>query len=329
MAYDKELYAIVDAEYEELQRQNKQDLEERKLVVYSRIPEIEEIEDEIKTIGLKIVKLAISGENINYQVKLLRDKQKALLIKRKALLLENGFSDDELSMRFMCDKCKDTGIYNDRNCECFMRRLILKSFHSSNLSSQLRDQSFKTIDMNVYSKEIDEKYGVSPYEYMSNIIKISKNFVEQFDVENQNLLFWGEPGVGKTFLSTCIAKELIKKSKTVIYETTYKIFSMLEDYKFKRTENIERLRLDTEKLYQCDLLILDDLGTEFATSYTNAALFDILNSRLITNKRTIINTNLNMEELSKKYSDRVISRLAGHYLILQFIGDDIRLKKCK
>lgn len=328
MAYDKELYKQVAIEYEEIRRHDRQDLDERRERVFAAVPELEEVEEEIRSAGLKIIKLTVSGGGDRTQrVFALRDRQKALLVRRKALLLENGFAEDELSMRYLCDRCKDTGVFEDRDCDCFKRRLITKAFEKSNLSMQLRDQSFKTINMELYSRELDEHSGVSPYECMLNIVGICRQFVQNFDAENKNLLFWGEPGLGKTFLSTCIAKELIKNGHSVIYETAYKIFSMLEDFKFRRTDDIERLRAQTQKLYECDLLILDDLGTEFSTSYTNAALFDILNTRLIANKKTIINTNLNLEELARKYSERVFSRIIGHYQALQFIGEDIRLKR--
>ncbi len=328
MGYDKELYRTVAVEYEEIRRHDRQDLEERRAKVFAAVPELAEIEEEIQSAGLHIIKLAATGNGDRTErVYALRDSQKALLVRRKALLLENGFSEDELSMRYLCEKCEDTGVFEDRDCECFRRRLITKAFENSNLSMQLRDQSFKTMDMELYSRVIDEETGVSPYDCMLNIVSICNRFVQNFDSENKNLLFWGGPGLGKTFLSTCVAKELIKSGHSVIYETAYRIFSMLEDFKFRRADDIEKLRSQTERLYECDLLILDDLGTEFSTSYTNAALFDILNARLIANKKTILSTNLNLEELAKKYSERVFSRIIGHYRALRFIGEDIRLKK--
>lgn len=329
MAYDRNLYYVVRDEYEEIRRHNEQDLEERRSNVFSKIPEVEKIDAEIKHIGLKIFAagLKANGEGLQRTLSSLRAEQKNLISKRTALLLENGFSADELSERFMCDICHDTGVADGKDCECFKRRLILKSFESSNLSKQLRDQSFKTMSFDMYSKEVIPKYGISPFEHMIRVVEICKNFVRDFDNSSENLLFWGEPGLGKTFLSTCIAKELIKNGYSVIYETTYRIFSMLEDYKFKRTSDIEELKDKTEKLYEADLLILDDLGSEFSTSYTNAALFDIINTRMISNKKTIINTNLSMADLANKYTDRVVSRMMGNYRIVEFIGDDIRIKK--
>ena len=167
---------------------------------------------------------------------------------------------------------------------------------------------------------------VSPRENMQNILATCKNFVMRFPNLEKNLLFWGAPGLGKTFLSTCIAKELIKRGYSVIYETAYQTFSMLEELKFKRSED-DRLKFKADKIYSCDLLILDDLGSEFSTQYTNAAFFDILNSRLIAGKKTVINTNLSIAELGKKYSERVTSRMIGHYEMLEFFGKDIRFQQ--
>ncbi|MBE7048581.1 MAG: DNA replication protein DnaC [Ruminococcaceae bacterium] len=327
MAYERSLYFLVENEYEEIRRHNQEDLQARRRAVYQAVPEIELIDKEIQSAGLSIVSLAVSSSSdLEQRIASLRDRQKALQKERKTLLLENGFAADELSPRYMCEHCQDTGIYGNKPCECYRRRLVMKAFEKSNLSQQLRNQSFKTFDFSLYSNKEDPQYGISPYDAMQNIVAICKSFIADFERTNKNLLFWGESGLGKTFLSTCIAKELIKKGYSVIYETTYQIVSLLEDYKFKRSEDITSLKTQMQRLYDSDLLILDDLGAEFSTAYTNAALFDVLNSRLITNKKTIINTNLNMKELSDRYSERVISRIMGSYQTLQFIGEDLRLK---
>ncbi len=328
MAYERSLYQLVENEYEELRHHNQEDLITRRNAVYLKVPEIEEIDRKIQTAGLSIISLAMSNPaDIKERIAALRDQQKSLQLRRKMLLIENGFAEDELSMRYMCEDCQDTGIRGDRACECYNRRLVMKAFEKSNLSQQLRNQSFKTFDYSLYSQEPDPRYGFSPYVNIQRIVRNCMDFVNDFDRTEKNLLFWGESGLGKTFLSTCIAKELIKKGYSVIYETTYQIVSLLEDYKFKRTQEMSELKSQTERLYESDLLILDDLGAEFSTGYTNAALFDILNSRLITNKKTIINTNLSMQELADRYSDRVISRIMGSYQTMQFIGEDLRVKK--
>ncbi len=328
MAFERNLYLTIQNEYEELRRHNQEDLEERRKAVYSAIPEIVDIDRAISSAGLSIISLAVANPaDMKQKIQALREQQKNLQLKRKALLLENGFAEDELSLRYACEKCQDTGVYENRNCTCFERRLIMKTFEKSNLSQQLKNQSFKTFDLALFSMEIDPIWGISPYDNMKGILSVCRSFIDNFDRTEKNLLFWGDPGLGKTFLSTCIAKELIKKGHSVIYETTYQIVSLLEESKFRRTGDSEALKAQTQRLYDSDLLILDDLGAEFATQYTNAALFDILNSRLITGKKTILNTNLNLEKLSDRYSERLISRIMGSYVTLQFFGEDLRLRQ--
>lgn len=327
MAYDIELYRAVEAEYEDIRRENEQDLARRREQVFEKVPEVMEVDDEIKMLGLKLYKIALGGGEIKEQVEALREEQKRLLSKRSALLIENGYSVDELSERFTCDKCRDTGSVGTTACECYRRKLITKAYEQSNLSSQLEEQSFETFDLSVYSDKHDETFGTSPRGHMKNVLNICADFVKDFDKTEKNLLFWGAPGLGKTFLSTCIAKELIKRGHSVIYETAYQTFSLLEELKFKRTDDYDKLKFKVDKLYSCDLLILDDLGSEFSTQYTNAALFDILNSRMISGKKTVINTNLSISELANKYSERVVSRILGNYMVFHFIGNDIRLQK--
>jgi len=327
MAFDAELIAEIETEYEELRQNNAIELQNRKRAVFLKVPELEKIDYEIKSLGLKLYKIAISGDDVKKQVDDLRQQQKKLLTVKKALLLENGYSPDELSERYHCNICKDTGSVDAKPCACYKKRLIEKAYEQSNLSAQLTHQSFDTFDISLYSDEVDEKYGISPKKHMGDVLNICKEFVKDFDDTKMSLLFWGEPGLGKTFLSTCIAKELIAKNHSVIYETAYKTFSMLEELKFKRNDSADKLKFKVDKLYSCDLLILDDLGSEFSTQYTTAALFDIINSRLIAGKKTVINTNLSIEELKKKYGERVISRIYGHFRVMRFIGDDIRIDK--
>lgn len=327
MAYDVDLLREIEIEYEEARQNNAMDLERRKRIVFAKVPRLEEIDFEIKSLGLKLYKIALSGGDVKSQIEELRTQQKKLLSIKKALLIENGYPEDELSERFTCNLCRDTGFVDSKPCQCYKKKLTEKAYEQSNLSAQLTHQSFDSFDISLYSEEVDEKFGVSPKEHMNDILKICRDFVKNFDESDNNLLFWGEPGLGKTFLSTCIAKELIATNHSVIYETAYKTFSMLEELKFKRTENEDKLKFKVDKLYSCDLLILDDLGSEFSTQYTTASLFDILNSRLISGKKTVINTNLSMAELQKKYGERVVSRLYGHYQVLRFIGSDIRIER--
>ncbi len=327
MAYDADLIREIEMEYEETRQNNAMDLENRKRVVFARIPRLEEIDYEIKSLGLKLYKIALSGDDVAPQIEKLRAEQKALLAAKKAILIENGYPEDELSERYNCSICRDTGAVDSKPCACYHKKLIEKAYEQSNLSALLAHQSFDTFDLSLYSDEVDADFGMSPKAYMQRVVGVCREFVNKFDESSTNLLFWGDPGLGKTFLSTCIAKELIATNHSVIYETAYKTFSMLEELKFKRSDNEDKLRFKVDKLYSCDLLILDDLGSEFSTQYTTASLFDIINSRLISGKKTVINTNLSITELKNKYGERVVSRLYGHYKVLNFIGSDIRIDK--
>lgn len=327
MAYDADLIREIELDYEETRQNNVMELEKRKRAVFARIPRLEAIDFEIKSIGLKLYKIAISGGDVKAQIEKLRQEQKRLLATKKAILVENGYPEDELSERFKCSACRDTGFIEGELCACYRKKLTEKAYEQSNLSALLTHQSFDTFDLSLYSDEVDPDYGMSPKAYMKKIVELCREFVKNFDNSTENLLFWGDPGLGKTFLSTCIAKELIGTNHSVIYETAYKTFSMLEELKFKKSDNEEKLKFKIDKLYSCDLLILDDLGSEFATQYTTASLFDIINSRLISGKKTVINTNLSITELTKKYGERVVSRLYGHYRVLNFIGSDIRIDK--
>lgn len=327
MAYDADLIREIEMEYEETRQNNAMDLENRKRAVFARIPRLEEIDYEIKSLGLKLYKIALSGDDVAPQIEKLRAEQKALLAAKKAILIENGYPEDELSERYTCSICRDTGAVDSKPCACYRKKLIEKAYEQSNLSALLAHQSFDTFDLSLYSDEVDADFGMSPKAYMQRVVEVCREFVNKFDESSTNLLFWGDPGLGKTFLSTCIAKELIATNHSVIYETAYKTFSMLEELKFKRSDNEDKLRFKVDKLYTCDLLILDDLGSEFSTQYTTASLFDIINSRLISGKKTVINTNLSITELKNKYGERVVSRLYGHYKVLNFIGSDIRIDK--
>ena len=187
MAFDAELLYEIEAEYEELRQKNAMDLENRKRAVFKKVPRLEEIDSEIKTLGLKLYKIAISGGDVKPQIDELRASQKKLLTVKKALLLENGYSEDELSERHNCDICKDTGSVDAKSCVCFKKKLIEKAYEQSNLSAQLTHQSFDTFDMSLYSDEVDERYGVSPKDHIGRIVKICKDFVADFDNSNITL----------------------------------------------------------------------------------------------------------------------------------------------
>ena len=327
----KDTYKRIEREYEIKRNEADRNFKELKDNLYSSNPRLKEIDTEISKLGIQTAKLLISSspekrEEINkdleYKISKLKDEKNAILSKLNI----------DLTPKYSCDKCKDTGYIKENGtthmCPCFKQELINESYSKSNLY-KLKEESFAKINLELFSNEPSlEKYktNISPRENMKKIIDISKEFIKNFESPSQkNLLFTGTPGVGKTFMSSCIANEIINNNYTVLYQTSSLLLNSIFEYKFSKQENSKELY---DSLFSVNLLIIDDLGTENLTAAKFEELFTILNSRLITPKtKTIISTNLSLEELAKTYDHRIISRLMGNFNILRFYGDDIRLKK--
>ncbi len=241
-------------------------------------------------------------------------------------MIENGFSKTYFDEIFECIKCKDTGFINNEKCDCFKQKLINKAYSMSNIAEIIKSENFSKFSLEYYSKETDLKNDMSAYDNMKLILRICTLFLEEFDEKFKNLVFYGESGLGKTFLCRCIAKELLDRGKTVLYVTAFDLFSLFEKEKFNK--NIEDVNTEILSLTKnADLLIIDDLGTEFITALSASELFDIINSRLLNKKSTIISTNLSPDKLLVHYSGRIVSRLYGEYSMIKFFGDDIRIMK--
>ncbi|MDK2934829.1 MAG: replication protein DnaC [Clostridiales bacterium] len=327
MAYNKEIYTKIMREYETLQMEQQKELERRKTEIYRKIPRIEEIDRELYATGLNLTRqILMKTSNPEEIVEQMRQKNIDLNMEKGELLSLHGYPVDYLTIKYKCKKCKDTGYVNNTMCKCFEQKLIEAAYAQSNLAAILDTQNFDSFDFSYYSDTVDPNENISPRKNMESIFQTCFNFVKNFDHSDENLLLYGAPGLGKTFLSSCIAKDLLDKGKSVFYQTAFKIFGLLEDYKFNRSEELTTQQ-QINKLFDVDLLIIDDLGTEFVNTYTSSAFFNILNSRLMDKRKTIISTNLNMEDLVNLYSNRVVSRLLGHYTPLKFFGEDIRKQK--
>ncbi len=324
MGYNRQVYTQILREYEIIRDNQEKELELRKEEIYRKIPRIQEIDQELHTTGLtltrRILQQKANEDNIVDEIK---QKSIDLNMEKGELLATNNYSVDYLTIKFQCIKCKDTGYVDNSICQCFKQKLIERAYSQSNLSSILDTQNFDNFDFTYYSTNKKSKEHFSPRENMESIFETCFNFVKSFDKSEENLLLYGEPGLGKTFLSSCIAKDLLDQGKTVFYQTANNIFGLLEDYKFRRSEQIVT-KDQIDRLFDVDLLIIDDLGTEFVNAYTSSTFFNILNTRLLNKQKTIINTNLDISELDNLYSNRVISRLIGHYITLKFFGEDIR-----
>ncbi|QIB27911.1 ATP-binding protein [Caloranaerobacter azorensis] len=304
--------------YEQKLRQNE---------VYSKIPKLKEIDKQISKTGLMISKAIINNpKNYNDKIKEVKNKLEELKREKAILLTENNIPLEYMDINYECNKCKDTGFLEDGSkCSCFKQALINRAYKMSNLEHILHKENFQTFNINIFSDKPFEDEKMTPRENMQNILSICEGFVFNFDEDNEeNLLFYGTTGLGKTFMCNCIAKALLDKGKIVIYQTAFKILEIIEEYRFRRNSGKEQYKLDYELLFDADLLIIDDLGTELVNTFTNTEIFNIVNSRLIKGNKTIISTNLSPMEISNTYTDRIFSRILSKFTPIRFFGPDLR-----
>ena len=334
---DNDVYTKIKREYD-LKRQAKIDIANKKVEeVYTKYPHLKEIEDEINSLALSITRNIINSDEITRQVE--EENMKAKLDKlRKKYdneLQKLGIDKSELLPKFDCKICNDTGIVQKDGiidtCKCFKQALINESYKQSNIN-KLEEENFETFDIGFYSNKRDkEKYGIekSPLENIEHIRNIAYIFAENIDDKNQkNLLFVGNTGLGKTFLANAIAKKVLEKGKTVVYQTAPVLMDKVIEYKFSY-DKTGKQKEQYNKIFDVDLLVIDDLGTETMSNNKFTELFNIINTRLLNNKKIVISTNLTLNELYKQYDERVMSRLIGNFTICKFAGEDIRLKKKK
>lgn len=316
-----ELRTKINKYYEYINRKNKILEEKRREEIYDKIPEIKEIDSLIKNIALKASMEQIKNPSEERSIEHSEEIYN-LKVQKTKLLEKNGFSKNYLDEIYSCEICKDTGITEDgKKCKCLQKLIVEELYDMSSISYVLNKENFDTFDLNVFSDKTYEKFNMSPKENMARILKIAKKYIETFDKDNDlNLLFWGPTGQGKTFLLNCIAKDLMDRDKIVIYQTAYEIVKTLEDRKFRNKGDEDKYNL----YFNADLLIVDDLGIELVTSFTNSEIFNIINTRLLRGKKTLISTNLSPKELSNTYTDRVFSRVFQKFVPIRFFGEDLR-----
>lgn len=328
MNYHKELYQKVKREFDAKRLNHLNELDRRREEVYQKCPRIREIELEIEQNGMRLTQMAIRGrQNVEADVEKMAKQNAKLADEKKTLLYANGFAEDYMTNVWDCPDCEDKGEQDFAFCHCFQKRLQEKAYEQSNMARMLQQQTFEKFDLAYYSdKAEDGQEGVSPRAQMEYVVSRCHQFAAQFGREEQrNLFMFGPTGQGKTFLSSCIAKTVMDRGYTVQYQTAGTLFSMIADSKFSSYD--APIKAEVDNLYQCDLLIIDDVGTEVITQYTVAVFFELLNSRMVSGKKIVLNSNLSLKELQDIYSQRIASRIA-EFEILRFIGNrDIRLMK--
>lgn len=323
---NEELIKKVMSEYESMRARAEINRDKYVGKIYESIPRLEEIKKEINMLGFenakKIMASPKDGKRLNEEF---NKRLGELIEEKKGILKENGIPEDFEKPKYSCRECNDSGYVGNKRCECFKQRLIKEAYEKSNLGNLISGQSFENFSLEYYSSRKKSGEEMSERENMRDILDECILFCNNFDKNEKNLLFIGKPGLGKTFLSNCVAKEILNKGKTVIYIRATSLFSSYEDYRFGRKTD----GFDYEKFYNADLLIIDDLGTENITKSGVSFLFDLMNERIDRNKKIIINSNFSMNEISRTYSARITSRLYEHFRILHFTGEDIRIQKLK
>lgn len=317
--YEKATKIIADRK-----NKRKTQLQSRRAEVFAKIPRIAEIEAELDRYGIRMLNLIANGEcDEKHAVSAILAENKAYVEERERLLTVHGFSKDYLTVNPYCPKCEDSGFNDGRICSCLQRELTALMLREANLSESMAGQTFENFKLSYYSDEYVPEYGCSPRENMEAIYSECLSFAENFDKFGPNLLLCGACGLGKTFLSSAIANRLLEKDVDVLYVSCNALFPILEDMHFGR-EVGERAAYIVKKLIDCELLILDDLGSEFVTQFTCSELFRIINTRLLNGKKMIVSTNLNRSMLKNTYDERIASRITGGFSILEFLGNDIR-----
>lgn len=317
------LYEEVNKQFNSLKEKKKSEYRARVGEVYEKVPKIREIDEGVSKLVFEMFSKAAAGADCDAVVESFSEKLKAMKEEKNTLLIQNGFKSDYLAEIYNCKKCGDTGIYNGKQCECYKKIVTSELLKYSNLGKVLAAQTFSKFDISLYS---DKKNGeeLSPRQQMTEILSSCKKFAVKFPKTEKSLLFYGGSGLGKTFMSSAIANEVMKKGNTVIYQTAADIFAALEDAKFGRAS--DSMREMIERIYDVDLLIIDDLGTEYRSPHMDAEFFRILNSRILSGKSIIISTNFTLAQLKKTYSERIFSRIIGYFNIYKFAGKDIRCK---
>lgn len=316
MSYSRKCINIVNEEFEAKRVRNESNRQARLNEAYSALPELEKIDRELAKTGVNAMACAMGGkEGLEERLNALKQRNLELQKNRAELLASKGYDEGYTDMKYDCPICQDYGAYNGKMCKCYKSRIIEEQFKQSGIANLIKTQSFDSFSLDYYENK----------EEMQKLLDFAENFVRDFEVTKENILFAGGTGLGKTHLSTAIAKSLIEKGYNVVYETAQNIFFDFENDRFlDRFGGEEPI---STKYLDCDLLIIDDLGAENISAFSVSCLYNIINTRLNKSLPIIASTNFGGEEIRKKYHDRITSRLFSDFTIKMFKGKDIRRQK--
>ncbi|MCY6353695.1 ATP-binding protein [Clostridium sp. ZS2-4] len=307
--------------YDNIRTYEEKALKNRRKEIYDKFPLLSELDKKINTLCVQLATSSFKSiENREEFLKNLKEQITDLRIQKSEFLVSHGYDMDYLNLQYRCKKCKDTGFIGTTRCACYKPKLVKLYYKDSELSQLLKNNNFNNFKYNYYSSNRTNDNMKSPRKNIEEIVKISMYFIETFSHSKDNLLFYGNSGTGKTFLTNCIAKELLDRGYLVIYKTAEELIKNLREIRLENNQDLEGLLVD------CDLLVIDDLGTEQINNFSKTELFNLLNTKLLKGKKMIISTNYTIEGLSKTYSERITSRLFGNFTLCKFYGEDIRVK---
>ncbi len=320
MGYNPDDYKRVKEEYSQKYKRAQAAADERRMMIHAALPEVFEIDKQLALTPLAIMDIIRKGGDTEAAVRALEKKNNELLLRRGELLRSAGYPEDYTDVHYECDKCNDSGYGADsKMCSCMRRALAVAGYKSSGLGSLIGAQTFENFEFKYYPAEM--------LGFVKKSVDTLRGFAEGFDKDTyKNFLLVGAPGLGKTHLSTAVAKSVIDRGFDVLYVSAV---SMMNDFEQKRFGNGTGLgpSNETSRYNECDLLIIDDLGTEVVNKFTQSNFYEVINTRINQRKCTIINTNLSLPEINSLYSDRISSRILGEYQPFLFKGVDIRKQK--
>lgn len=311
MPLTNQQYDSIFREYGEKQNRSRRDQLQRIAEIYEKIPEYEEVEHSISSVCVAQTKKLLDGDDTDDTMADLKRTLRGLSEKKRRLLTDAGYPEDYLQPVYDCPICRDTGYLDGKKCVCLKQRIVSFLYEQSHIKETLNTENFSTLSYEYYKGEDLQRF--------QQAVAACERFVRHFSEEYRNLFFYGSVGAGKSFLSSCVAKELIEAGKLVLYFSASGLIDQLSG------RGREELSSATRDLYDCDLLILDDLGTEYTNAYVVSQLFSCLNERHLRRRSTLISTNLSLEDLRNRYSERIFSRVTSNYDMHKITGPDIRM----